>query len=284
MADRTMYDALDLTAIPENAQMVAYYPHDSRTTGSVSRFSHSTVLVTIDNHGDQPDCDVLDVEPGAAWPPGSVVDSWLAAKAAQSKTGTIYCNLSNIGAVRAATGRAFYWWAAQWTNAPHSVAGSVATQYEGAGSYDLSLVTDDTWPQAAPPETSSSSWPDVNEGAKGPVVEVIQYLLGAHGHAVTVDGGFGATTKTAAEAFQRSAGLPASGGIGSLTWPKLIVVVQRGSTGSAVKAVQLVLDVGGDGIFGPSTQAAVRSFQSAHGLSADGTVSPGTWQALVNSA
>jgi hypothetical protein len=284
MADRTMYDALDLNAIPANAQIVAYYPHDSRTTGSVSRFSKSTVLVTIDNQGTHTDCDVLDVEPGAAWPPSAIVDRWLAAKLAQGKTGTIYANLANIGEVRAATSRAFDWWAAQWTNVPHSVPGSVATQYEGGGSFDLSLVTDANWPTTAPRPPAPPHWPNVNEGARGRVVEVIQYLLGAHGHPVAVDGDFGPKTKSAVEAFQRSVGDPVNGGVGSLTWPKLIVTVQRGSTGDAVRAVQLVLRVSIDGDFGPATQAAVRSFQSAHKLAVDGVVGPNTWNALVNSA
>ena len=286
MTDRTMYDALDLDAIPASAQMVAYYPHDPRTTGTVARFPKSTVLVTIDNIGNHTDCDVLDVEPGAAWPPGSIVDPWLAAKQAKGQTGTIYSNLANIGAVRAATRRPFDWWAAEWTGVPHSVAGSVATQYEGAGSYDLSLVTDPDWPRppVTPPPPPAEHWPDVNEGAKGTVVEVIQYLLGAHGQAVAVDGDFGARTKAAVEAFQRSVRLQPNGGVGSLTWPKLIITVQRGSTGDAVRAVQAVLRVSVDGDFGPSTQAAVRSFQSAHRLSADGVVGPLTWNALVNSA
>jgi hypothetical protein len=288
MTNRTMYDALDLTAIPTNAQMVGYYPHDSRTTGSVSRFSASTVLVTIDNHGNHTDCDVLDVEPGAAWPPGTVVDPWLAAKAALGETGTIYANLANIGAIRAATKRTFFWWAAQWTNAPHSVPGSVATQYEGAARYDLSLVTDASWPEPStpvdPPEAGAPPrWPDINQGARGTVVKVIQYLLSARGHAVTVDGDFGPGTKAAVAAFQRSAGLPVNGGVGSVTWPKLILAVQRGSTGDAVKAVQQALKVTVDGDFGPSTQAAVRSFQSSHRLPVDGVVGQNTWNALVNS-
>jgi hypothetical protein len=283
MANRTMYDALDLNAIPANAQMVAYYPHDSRTTGSVSRFSKSTVLVTIDNQGTHTDCDVLDAEPGAAWPPSAVVDRWLAAKQAQGKTGSVYANLANIGEVRAATKRAFHWWAAQWTNVPHSVPGSVATQYEGGGSYDLSLVTDDNWPKAAPRPPAGPHWPTVKEGARGRVVEVIQYLLGAHGHSVAVDGDFGPRTKSAVEAFQRSVGNPVNGDVGSLTWPKLIVTVQRGSTGDAVRAVQLAVRVSIDGDFGPVTQAAVRRFQSAHKLAVDGVVGPKTWNALVNS-
>ena len=68
-----------------------------------------------------------------------------------------------------------------------------------------------------------------------------------------------------------------------MTWPKLILAVQRGSTGDAVKAVQQALKVTVDGDFGPSTQAAVRSFQSSHRLPVDGVVGQNTWNALVNS-
>jgi peptidoglycan hydrolase-like protein with peptidoglycan-binding domain len=281
MTDRTMYDSLDLNAIPTSAQMVAYYPHDPRTTGTVARFPKSTVLVTIDNQGNHTDCDVLDVEPGAAWPPGSVVDPWLAARQSRGKTGTIYSNLANIGAVRAATKRPFDWWAGQWTNVPHSVPGSVATQYENTPGYDLSLVTDANWPSSAPP---AADWPDINPPATGTLVEVIQYLLGAHGHAVAVDGIYGPKTEAAVKAFQSSVGLYPNGGVGVRTWPKLIIPVQRGSTGDAVRAVQVMLGVSVDGDFGPATQAAVRRFQSAHKLSVDGIVGPLTWNALVNSA
>jgi hypothetical protein len=39
-----------------------------------------------------------------------------------------------------------------------------------------------------------------------------------------------------------------------------------------------------DGGYGPSTQAAVESFQLAHGLTVDGEVGPATWQALLRYA
>ena len=61
-------------------------------------------------------------------------------------------------------------------------------------------------------------------------------------------------------------------------------------TGPDVKTLQQKLKAQGylagaaDGIFGPATAAAVKGFQSAHGLTADGVVGPATWQALGQGA
>jgi GH24 family phage-related lysozyme (muramidase) len=58
--------------------------------------------------------------------------------------------------------------------------------------------------------------------------------------------------------------------------------------GKDVKAVQDALNqqditVSTDGVFGPGTEAAVQSFQSANGLTADGVVGPATWAQLLKS-
>jgi peptidoglycan hydrolase-like protein with peptidoglycan-binding domain len=65
-------------------------------------------------------------------------------------------------------------------------------------------------------------------------------------------------------------------------WP----VVKSGSNGHPIKTLQYLLrahghTVGVDGVFGPKTEAAVKEFQTSHGLAADGIVSPMTWAALV---
>jgi len=56
------------------------------------------------------------------------------------------------------------------------------------------------------------------------------------------------------------------------------------SSGSSVAAVQQALGIPADGIYGPQTRRAVRSFQRAHGLIVDGIAGPQTLGALGLSA
>ena len=57
-------------------------------------------------------------------------------------------------------------------------------------------------------------------------------------------------------------------------------LLRFGSRGPAVAEIQRALGVDADGIFGPRTRAAVRSFQQRHGLLVDGIVGPQTRAAL----
>jgi peptidoglycan hydrolase-like protein with peptidoglycan-binding domain len=132
-----------------------------------------------------------------------------------------------------------------------------------------------------------ATWPTVQQGATGERVKSIQYLLNQRGASLSVDGDFGPATNSAVRSFQSSHGLAVDGVVGPNTWSALIVTVQQGSTGNAVKAVQSELTAHGistsvDGQFGPATNSAVRSYQSSHGLGVDGVVGPQTWQSLVS--
>jgi peptidoglycan hydrolase-like protein with peptidoglycan-binding domain len=65
-------------------------------------------------------------------------------------------------------------------------------------------------------------------------------------------------------------------------WP----TAQNGDSGVTVQALQHLLTAGGsateaDGAFGPNTEAAVQSFQTANGLEATGVVDAATWEALA---
>src|SRR3954469_13264818 len=57
-------------------------------------------------------------------------------------------------------------------------------------------------------------------------------------------------------------------------------LVQTGSSGSAVTAVQAALGVAQTGTYDRATRRAVRRFQRAHGLTVDGIVGPQTRAAL----
>lgn len=62
-------------------------------------------------------------------------------------------------------------------------------------------------------------------------------------------------------------------------------IVCPGSSGSAVRVLQQVLNfkgfkLGVDGVYGSSTQAAVKDFQQTQGLPNNGIVDAQTWQHL----
>jgi peptidoglycan hydrolase-like protein with peptidoglycan-binding domain len=65
-------------------------------------------------------------------------------------------------------------------------------------------------------------------------------------------------------------------------WP----LVRQGDRNHPVLTLQHLLRAQGqaiavDGIFGPATNAAVRSFQQGRGLAVDGVVGPSTWSTLI---
>ena len=136
-------------------------------------------------------------------------------------------------------------------------------------------------------------WPIARRGDREHPVHTLQHLLRAHGQSLAVDGIFGQETAARVRSFQSSKGLAVDGIVGPNTWGALIITVRRGSTGDAVRGVQQEFgfrDQSGipghgiqiDGIFGPETEAAVRGFQDALGITSDGTVGPLTWRALVS--
>lgn len=68
-----------------------------------------------------------------------------------------------------------------------------------------------------------------------------------------------------------------------------VKVLKKGAAGTHVKALQHLLigygyscgSAGADGHFGPGTDNAVRAYQKAKGLTADGSVGPATWGKLL---
>ena len=75
--------------------------------------------------------------------------------------------------------------------------------------------------------------------------------------------------------------------VGPQTWGALVPTLREGSSGPAVKALQVELNakrrlsLAVDGVYGAGVRSAVTSFQSHAGIGADGIAGPVTWRNLV---
>ena len=155
----------------------------------------------------------------------------------------------------------------------------------------------------------------LKQGSTGSEVEQVQFWLSTLAQyessipSVTVDGVYGSGTAAAVRAFQRLYGLTVDGIVGLTTWTELYdqfrsiqsdngtpnaypgTALRQGSSGQNVRLVQFWLKIARtvysslnnvtvDGIFGSSTAAAVRRFQTYFGLTSDGVVGRTTWNKL----
>lgn len=154
---------------------------------------------------------------------------------------------------------------------------------------------------------ASSPLLGLTQGNQGDPVRQLQQRLVAAGITLAADGVFGPKTAAALQQFQTSAGLAATGTVDAATAAALggvtptgtpatpatpsaasgMVGLAMGSRGDQVKALQQLIIkaginlVGGaDGIFGVITGSALRAFQEANGLPADGVANDATIQAL----
>lgn len=137
--------------------------------------------------------------------------------------------------------------------------------------------------------------PPLRQGSSGSEVKLLQQLLNQHGEQLEVDGGFGAKTDAAVRRFQTRYELGVDGVVGPKTAAALYAKLntgtgssltgspplQTGSKGAQVETLQRLLNQYGasvtvDGDFGAKTAAAVKAFQKANGLDADGVVGPKT--------
>ena len=128
----------------------------------------------------------------------------------------------------------------------------------------------------------------------GADVRVIQTALVKAGIEVTVDGVYGPGTEAAVKQYQTKANLTVDGIVGPTTRQRLesLLIEQRTlrltqpyMQGEDVSWVQEALvkagfEVTPDGVYGPTTAAAVKQFQANLGIVADGVVGAVTRQAL----
>lgn len=162
---------------------------------------------------------------------------------------------------------------------------------------------------------------DLREGMRGDPVRLLQFFLSTVGRfdnnipPVTIDGIFGTDTRTAVQAFQRSAGLTPDGIVGSFTWNNLIRAYDSirasqmlssdvfpptntlvlGSRSADVTRLQNWLNrlsevypqiepVPATGFYGELTRNAVLTFQQLYGLTPTGNVNPYTFYVIGNAA
>lgn len=184
-----------------------------------------------------------------------------------------------------------------------------------AAMLDETVASPPSTPSAPPPAPVGNgggvkNW--LQKGDRGDAVRSLQSrlkALGYYGSPYIVDGLFGNGTEKAVRAFQSANGLVIDGLAGPATMAALTraeaaratkakpvstraassgTVLRRGSSGSAVKALQKRLNKNypaysrlvEDGLFGPATEAVVREFQRRAGLTVDGIVGPQTRAAL----
>lgn len=161
----------------------------------------------------------------------------------------------------------------------------VRTFQERFGLTQDAIAGAETWSFLSTLTPGPRAWPLVKKGSTQATnfrVLPAQYLLRAHGATIAADGTFGTQSGAAAHAFQQTLrNTELSTTIGQLDWPSLIVTVQPGHHGDAVRAVQVIVNVAVDGDFGPLTEKAVRDFQDVFLPPSDGVVGPQTWQALI---
>ncbi|MBK9696024.1 MAG: peptidoglycan-binding protein [Propionibacteriaceae bacterium] len=122
-------------------------------------------------------------------------------------------------------------------------------------------------------------------GAKGPKVTALQHLLAHAGSTVKATGAFDAATVTAVKAFQSTKKLTVDGEVGPITLSALISQIGSGASGSRVSALHALLsgldyETTSGASFGAATQASVKAFQTAAGLTATGVATTNTWAKL----
>jgi peptidoglycan hydrolase-like protein with peptidoglycan-binding domain len=145
-----------------------------------------------------------------------------------------------------------------------------------------------TWLASAGPTAAAPLYPNQSLGNRGVNVKALQGLLMHHGAPLRVDGIFGTSTDAAVRAFQTGNGLTVNGQADERTWVALVVRVESGSTGEAVRALQRQLNekrLAGlvvDGVFGAPTRAALLAFQRHVGLAQTGVAGPLTWRYLIS--
>ena len=136
---------------------------------------------------------------------------------------------------------------------------------------------------------------DATQAAVYNAVVRLQVELKNAGYAPgTADGKFGGKTKKALIQYQKDSGLDGTGQMDKATWTAMdrdSAGIRGGAAARTAEQVKLLqqaliglgyLEGKADGIYGSKTREAVRQFQKAYGLTADGSAGAKTMTALKN--
>ncbi|WP_353950844.1 peptidoglycan-binding protein [Knoellia sp. S7-12] len=161
-------------------------------------------------------------------------------------------------------------------------------------------TTAPTSPVVPTPPATSSGYPLLKRGDTHKDLLIAQAAL-----KLAQDGRFGPATEAAVASFQSRNGVAVTKQLDNATWTKLVqlrlvpsrtgggtttpsplaayvnTVIQRGSRGAAVVALQKALGLTADGSFGPATETKVKAYQTSKRISPTGVVAKLTWNALM---
>ena len=154
-------------------------------------------------------------------------------------------------------------------------------------------------PVVTAPTLTASGYPLLKRGDNHKDVMLAQGALG-----LAKDGQFGPATETTLKSWQSRNAVAVTGQLDNATWTRLVqlklvpsrtavapapsplaayvnTVIQRGSKGAAVLALQKALGITADGSFGPGTETRVKTYQSSKNIAPTGVVATSTWSALM---
>jgi hypothetical protein len=168
----------------------------------------------------------------------------------------------------------------------------------------------DPAPTPIPPPTTGSwatdlmkAMPVLVKGAKGTPVLRLQHFLALAGefdatNMANFDGVFGSGTENAVKKFETSHKQATDGKVDSVLWDLFMAAgdgipnLVKGNAGVDVQRMQRMLAANGqmdpanqsnfDGQFGSGTESALKKFQTAKKLTADGKCGQKTWTSLLN--
>ena len=142
------------------------------------------------------------------------------------------------------------------------------------------------------PSTPVNSIPDETNNPDTSILRLQQALnrlriTDENDNILAEDGDLGPATKSAIENFQHIIGIEMTGVAGNTTWDAINqilakpIVRQNHAGGMVIQYLQYRLRTDIDGIYGPQTELAVKTFQRDNGLVADGIVGILTWEKLI---